>query len=383
MTQNKAIGINGNEANVIHRVGSGQYAFELLKHLSRLDSSNRFEVYLETKPAPDFPKETDNWRYKILGPQGLWVPTKLQAKLLSEKLKGEAPSVFFTPGHYTPFLMPTKSVISIMDMSFERFPEYFKKKDYYQLKYWTSTSAKIAQKILTISNFSKSEICKIYNFPSEKVVVTYCGYDKDRFNEAVKDKKASIKSVLGKYKINQPYLLFLGTLQPRKNLPRLIEAFGQLKDSRHQLVVVGMINEGRGGWMNESIFETVKRLGLENRVIFTGYVPDSEAPLLLSGSDAYILPSLYEGFGIPPIEAMATGVPVVVSKISSLPEICGQAAIYIEDPYSVKSLTSALQKVLNLSDSERKNRIRTGISFVKRYNWGNTAKETLAVLENV
>lgn len=377
------IGVNGNEANVTHRVGIGQYAFELIKHLHRLETHDEFEIYLEADPLSDFPKGSPSWRYKVLGPQSFWVPTKLQAKLLSEKISGQAPAVFFTPGHYSPFLMPTKSVISIMDMSFERFPEYFKKKDLYQLKYWTAASAKIAKKILTISNFSKSEICKIYNFPSDKVIVTYCGYDTDRFNTKVKDKKAKIKETLAKYKINRPYLLFLGTLQPRKNLPRLIEAFSLLKDSHHQLVIVGMINEGRGGWMNESIFETVKRLGLKEKVIFTGYVPDQDAPLLLAGSDAYVLPSLYEGFGIPPIEAMATGTPTVVSRVSSLPEICGEAAIYIEDPYSIKSIAVALQKVLSQSESERKNRIQTGISFVKRYNWNNTARQTLDVLEKI
>lgn len=377
------IGVNGNEANVTHRVGIGQYAFELIKHLHRIETADRFEIYLEADPLAGFPKESLSWKYKVLGSQSFWVPTKLQMELLSEKLKGETPSVFFTPGHYSPFLMPTKSVISIMDMSFERFPEYFKRKDLYQLKYWTAASAKIAKKIITISNFSKSEICKIYNFPSEKVVVTYCGYDTNRFNPSVKNKKGKVKEILAKYKINQPYLFFLGTLQPRKNLPRLIEAFSLLKDNNHQLVVVGMINEGRGGWMNESIFETVKRLGFDDRVVFTGYVPDEEAPLLLAGSEAYILPSLYEGFGIPPIEAMATGVPAVVSRVSSLPEVCGEAAIYIEDPYSTKSIASAIQKVISQSDSERNNRIQTGISFVKRYNWNHTARQTLEVLKNV
>lgn len=375
------IGINGNEANVPHRVGIGQYTFELIKHLEKIDSGSQFKIYLETAPAKDFPPESSSWKYDVLGPRSFWVPTKLQAKLISEKLSGRAPDVFFTPGHYSPFIMPMPSVISIMDMSFERFPEYFKKKDYYQLKYWTAASARIARKIITISNFSKSEICKIYNLPSDKVVVTYCGYDQSRFNDGVK--QAGIKKVLSKYKITQPYLIFLGTLQPRKNLPRLIEAFHQLKNNDHQLVVVGMINEGRGGWMNESIFDLVKKLGLGKRIIFTGYVPDEEAPLLLAGATVYVLPSLYEGFGLPPIEAMATGVPVVVSRVSSLPEICGDQAVYIEDPLKSESIATALHKALSFSRTERENRIQSGISFVKRYNWSNTAKETLKVLQNL
>ncbi len=376
------IGINGNEANVLHRVGVGQYAYELIKQLESLSQRQEaVEIYLDKSPLSDFPKETSSWHYKNLG-RGLpmWTATILQKQLLLEKLTGHAPSVFFSPSHYTPVLMPVKSVISIMDMSFVRFPEYFKKYDRAQLRYWTWVSAVQAKKIITISNFSKQEICSIYNLPQDKVIVTYCGYDRERFHGQVKNQTAEIKSTLTKYKITKPYLIFLGTLQPRKNIVRLIEAFARLQNKATQLVVVGMINEGRGGWMNESIFATVKRLGLEKQVIFTGYVLDNEVPLLFAGSRAYVLPSLYEGFGIPPVEAMATGIPVVVSRVSSLPEICGEAPVYIDNPESVEDITASLDSVLSLSDSERTRRVKLGQSFVTRYNWKTTAKQTLEIL---
>lgn len=375
------IGINGNEANVAHRVGVGQYAFELLSELSKLIIKNQsVTTYLSSQPLLDMPKATDSWQYSIFGPKRLWTLTGLQKKLFKEKISGRAPSVFFTPTHYTPVYMPLPSVIAIMDMSFERFPEYFNKRDYYQLKYWTWMSTFQAEKILTISKFCKTEIERIYPFAKGKVVVTYPGYDKERFNRKVKSQGSKFKKISLKYKIYNHYLLYIGTLQPRKNLTMLVEAFAQLKDKSTQLVIVGMISEGRGGWMYQGIFEKARSLRLEDRVIFTGYVPDEELPYLLAGATGYVLPSLYEGFGIPAIEAMATGVPVIVSKMSSLPEICGEAAIYIDDPYKVRSLRRALQEALLQTPSERAKRVELGLRWVKRYNWEKTARQTLDVL---
>ncbi len=378
------VGINGNEANVTHRVGSGQYAFELISHLATLASGEtKFKIYLEAEPMSDFPKPSDFWEYKVIPHQRLWTLTALQKALLREKLQGTAPDVFFTPSHYAPLYMPIPSVIAIMDLSFERFPTYFKKKDYFQLKYWSWICAKQAKHILTISQFSKKEITAIYSLPENKVTVTLLGYDEARFNGTIKKQTAKIKEIKQKYKISGDYLLFLGTLQPRKNLLRLIEAFSQLENKSLQLVIVGMINEGRGGWMNAPIFERVKELGLETRVVFTGFAPDPEAPYLMAGAMGYVLPSLYEGFGIPPIEAMAVGTPVIVSKVSSLPEICGEAAIYIDDPYSVDSIKVAMEAFLALSPAEREKKAKLGLGYVTRYNWQATAQETLTVLKRV
>lgn len=336
------IGINGNEANITHRVGVGQYALELLSHFPKKDIT----VYLQDKPLPDMP----DLNYEVFGPKKLWTLTGLQRKLLTSP-----PDILFTPTHYTPIYVPCPSVISIMDMSFARFPQYFNKKDLYQLKYWTRMSAYQAKKIITISQFSKDEICRIYGIPGEKVIVTYPGYDQQRFHPKVK----------GKNKYGD-YLLFLGTLQPRKNVERLIEAYKQIK-TNYKLVIAGMIHEGRGGWMNENIRGS-------DKVILTGYITDEEVPILMANAKAFVLPSLYEGFGIPAIEAMACGTPVIVSRVSSLPEICGQAATYIEDPHDVTSIKTALDQGL------KGNKTKLGLEWVKRYNWNQTAKNTLEVL---
>jgi len=372
------LGINANEANLLHRVGIGQYAFELLSYLYAINKRPATKVYLQNKPLDDFPGEEKDWTYEIFGPNKLWTLTGLQIRLILEKAAGNCPDVFFTLTHYAPLYMPTPSVIAVMDLSFERFKQYFKPADYYQLKYWTKISVQNAARVLTISEFSKTDLCELYDVDPKKIVVTHLGYDTKRFNPQIKGQL--IAGILDKYKIPGDYLLFLGTVQPKKNLKRLIEAFNRLSNKKLQLVVVGMINEGRGGWLYQDVFDLVKTLKLENRVIFTGYVPDEEVPSLMIGAKAYILPSLYEGFGIPAIEAIAMGVPTVVSRVSSLPEICGPAASYINDPYDVDSIEVALFDVLSLKKVDLEKRMKLGFEWVKRYNWANTARETLEVL---
>ena len=359
------IGINGNEANVVHRVGVGQYAFELLSQFSKLKvQSQKLKVYLSSPPVENMPE----LNYEVFGPKKLWTLTGLQRKLLLNP-----PDILFTPTHYAPLYVPCPSVISIMDLAFEKFPQYFKPRDLYQLKYWTRYSAKQAKKILTISENTKKDIVDLYKISADKIVVTYPGYDDERFTPKIKNQKSKIKNTMQKFKIDGSYFLFLGTLQPRKNLERLIEAFRLLRTNNYKLVIAGMINEGRGGWMNEKI-------KAEKNIILTGYVPDQEVPILMANAKAFVLPSLYEGFGIPAIEAMACGTPVIVSRVSSLPEVCGNAVSYIKDPYSVSSIQQALQDQVLQTASERAKMVSLGLDWVKRYNWETTAKQTLEVL---
>jgi len=369
------IGIDINEANIPQRVGVNQVAFatlaNLIKHISPQD---KIIALGKDGPLPDMPQTSESLSYEIFGPKKLWVLTGLTKRLFLGKPKI---NVLFSPSHYTPLISRTPSVIYIMDLSYERFgTDYFTSEDLTQLKKWTPLSAKKAKKVLTISKFSKDEIISLYKVPPEKIKVVYPGFNRDLFHGKIPITKQN--QIKRKYQVSGSYLLYVGTLQPRKNLTRLIKAFSQLNRPRLKLVI-----GGKRGWFYQQIFDQVKDLKIEDRVIFTGYIPDEDLPGLIKSSRAYVLPSLYEGFGMPPVEAQSVGVPVVVSKTSSLPEVVGDSGIYIKDPYSVPSIKNALETVLSLTLQKRAEVIAQGKENAKRFSWEKNAQQILKVLKKV
>ena len=388
------IGVDGNEANAKHRVGSGQYAFELLHQFAKSEKYH-FLVYLKDKPLFDLPKESVNFKYKVFGPKRLWTQFALPISLtfgLPRHSAGQKPDVFFSMAHYGPRFSSMPYVVTIHDLSYLHYPEMFKKNDLYQLTSWTKYSVKNAAHIIAVSQTTKNDIVKNYHVSPSKITVTYEGYDENRFKPQSKLKVESVKS---KYKIKGDYIIFVGTLQPRKNLQRLIEAFDQIiknftagvKSRRHPENTPGVfLNDlslvicGKKGWLYESIFEKVKTLELEDKVIFTDYVPNVDLPALISGAKVYVLPSLWEGFGLPVIEAQACGVPVVVSNASSLPEIVGDSGILI-DPEDVNSIASGIKKVLT-NPQTRSDLVEKGFVNSKRFSWKKCAKETLSTLHS-
>lgn len=371
------IGIDGNEANISFRVGSGVYAFQLMRHLYELDTWNTYVIYLKDKPVDDMPAERERWRYKVVGPKKLWTQLALPFALYTG---GEQLDVFFSPGHYAPRFSPFPTVVSVLDLAYLKFEEYFKKEDLLQLKAWTRYSVKKSSRIIAISESTKADIVKYYDYDPQKITVTYIGYDTETFHPITND--IEIEQVLTKYGITRPYILYLGTLQPRKNLLRLVKAFQMLveqekyRDLGFKLVIVG-----KKGWLYDELFNEVKRLKMENVVIFTGFVPDEDKNAILSGAFLYTLPSLYEGFGIPILEAMASGTPVVTSRVSSLPEVSGECAILV-DPYSEKSICGGFKLLIN-DEPLREEMRQKGLQWVKHFDWMNTARITLAVLEEV
>ena len=435
------IGIDGNEANVKDRVGSGTYAFELLKqfHSSSLNSSSwrerqrpiesddeilslrsrmtrrnnhQFIVYLKDSPLPDLPKESANFKYKAFGPKKLWTQFALPIKLMF----GRQPDVFFSMAHYGPRFSKVPYVVTIHDLSYLHYPELFKKSDLLQLRSWTKYSVQNATHIIAVSQTTKDDIVKNYHVDPAKITVTYEGYDQSRIKP---QSESQINRMKKKYQIDGNYIIFVGTLQPRKNLERLIEAFATLmqrvpralsvprvprardiRGTHDTFDTLSLVIVGKKGWLYDSIFQKVKDLNVNQRVIFTNYVPDDDLPALISGAKAYILPSLWEGFGIPVVEAQACGVPVVVSNTSSLPEIVrastsevgsdfskvsfannavvSDSAVLI-NPESVQSIASGIKKALD--PKIRSDLVKKGFLNIKRFSWQKCAKQTLGVLE--
>lgn len=378
------IGIDGNEANADQRVGIGQYAFSVLFHLNRLfiqDQKNRkpqdvkFKIYLKQRPKSDFPVETNGWNYSVFGPKRAWTQIALPIRLYTEK---EKINVFFSPSHYAPRFCPVPRFISIMDLSYIYFPEMFDQKDLYQLVHWTNYSVHKAEKIFTISKFSKKTIVDYYKINPEDVIVTYPGYNEKIYKvEDIEANKA--KSILKKkFQISSPFILFVGTLQPRKNLVGLIEAFKRVVSKKYlkniQLVIVG-----KKGWLYDEIFSKVKECAVEEKVIFTNYISDPMLAMLYNNALCTILPSFYEGFGIPLIEAMACGCPVIASNITSIPEILADAGMTF-DPHNIKDLSNLIIRVCT-DESLRKQMKTKGLQRAQLFRWSTCAEKTFEIFK--
>lgn len=367
--------IDGYEANVEQRLGSSQVAYALLRHFEKIDHGNDYTIFLPDQPLDDLPKEREGWKYKILKPKALWTRIAMPLYLYTAKVK---PDLIFSPTHYIPRFSPVKRIATIFDLSFLHFPESFLKRDLWQLTNWTKFSVLNADHIITISNFSKKDLMQQYRVDKDKITVGYPGYD-DNIFRPIKDLN-KIKRLQKKYNLDSNYIICIGTIQPRKNLIRLFEAVARIDNL--SLVVAGKSKgEGREGWKYQDVLETPGKLGIGNRITFTGFVPQEELPHLLSGSLAFILPSLWEGFGIPVLEAMACGTPVLVSNTSSLPEVVGDAGLTF-DPYSVDQIEQAIRAIISDKKLQQKYS-KLALRRVKKFSWDKMARTVLKVFEKV
>jgi glycosyltransferase involved in cell wall biosynthesis len=370
------LSIDGYEANTGSRVGIGRFAYEMLVgiHEEIRAGKSAFataRIYMPSAPISDLPAASDRWQYILGKPQKLWTFLGLPWRLRSDMPQAD---VVFSPTHYVPRFVRTPRVFSIMDVSYLHYPELFTKKDLYQLTKWTEYSVRHSEKIITISEYSKHAIMEAYNLASDRVVVVYPGMSM----RVSKNTPKQTVSLVSKYGIDGPYILSVGTLQPRKNFVRLIEAFSRLEDKSTTLVIVG-----KKGWMYEEILSAPSVYNVKDRVKILDFVEDDDLALLYSKAECFVLPSLYEGFGLPVLEAMVYGCPIVVSQVSSLPEIAGEAAIYV-DPMKVESIASGMSEALkSRGTKEEKNRVQIGKKRVDLFSWKEAAKKVLSVLEEV
>ena len=372
------IGIDGNEANIESRVGVNQYAYGLLCSIHKLQEGNdnniRVIVYLKENALPDLPKETKNFKYKTLRGGKVWVITRLMSHLF---LTREKPDVFFSPSHYLPPFLPMPMVCAIMDLGYLKFSGQFNKTAFWQLKYWTAISILVSKHIIAISKRTKEDIVRHYPFASRKITVTHLAYDKNKFNTKVSQR--DVRRVQKKYSIIYDYVLFLSTLKPSKNVEGLLEAWKRVSSSFGNMKLV---IAGKKGWLYESIFEKVKELGLSKNVVFTGFVDEKDKPALIKGARVFVLPSFWEGFGLDPLYAMASGVATVVSKEGSLPEVVGDAGVLV-NPYEPESIAQGLEKVLSMDENEYNKIVEVGLKQAKKFSWEKTAQKTLEVLKEV
>lgn len=357
-----------------HFSGVGHYIVELLRAIDRLMpnypdvSVDIFVHYKRLSRARSF--KLQNIRL-LASPFSLRIANGL-------KIRNKQPplDVIFGKGlyvfpNYTSWpLAASRSIPFIYDLSYEKYPQYASPPLQAFLSKQVWKSAKRAAMVATISNNSRDEIHEFYGVPKENINVFYPAVDADRYS---KRDSAEIHKVTKKYGINGHYILFVGNIEPRKNLVNLLLAYENLPKelrSTYKLLLVGA-----KGWQDSQIHETVARLNeREESVLFpNAYVTDDDLPGILSGASVFVYPSIYEGFGIPPIEAMSCGVPVVCADNSSLPEAAGDAALYV-NALSVDSITQALSTLLQ-DDKLRKSLIQKGYRQATKFSWEQSARK--------
>lgn len=267
-----------------------------------------------------------------------------------------------------------KAVTFVYDMVYKAFPETVSRKTMQMLDYNLAKTCERADHIITISEFSKSEIMRYMNISSDKISVMPCGVDLSKYHPNYSIDR--IEGIKKKYTINDSeYILYLGTLEPRKNIERLVEAYAQLKKNISD--PPKLVLAGKKGWMYDEIFKKVELYQLKNDVIFTDYIDDKDVALLLKGALIFVFPSIYEGFGLPPLEAMACGTPVIVSNQASLPEVVGDAG-YLIDPYSINELANAMKELVT-NDILRMQISKKGLLHAKSYSWKASAEQLMKI----
>jgi glycosyltransferase involved in cell wall biosynthesis len=361
-------------AAVRQRAGIGRYARGLVRALARLDTENEYVLLVVGRPKEEgtFPPNFKP-RYLPLSPHWatiLW--QRLQIPFPADLLTGPL-DLFHSPDYVLPPLRGGKRVLTIHDLSFLRYPEGADPRLRWYLTQAVPRSIGQADLVLADSLNTKSDLIELLGVEAGRVEVLYPGVE-ERFRPLDEE---SLVPVQARYSLDFPFILTVGTLEPRKNHVGLLHAYSLLKGRcPHRLVIAG----GKG-WLYEDIFQEVERLGLEEMVFFLGYVPEEDLPALYNLADLFVFPSFYEGFGLPPLEAMACGTPVVVSDLSSLPEVVGDGALLIP-PQEIEALAEAMEKAL--SDPSLREELRSkGLERAKRFTWSEAAKRLLTIYEQM
>jgi glycosyltransferase involved in cell wall biosynthesis len=364
----------GIDARKLHDFGIGTYIRNILRELANIDQTTEYVL---------FSRPEDTAIASELGPNFRAVPTRAAHYSIGEQIsiplavRRERLDLFHAPHYVLPALTPTRSVVTIHDAIHLMFPEYRSHRlshAYAHASLWTA--AHKSDRIFTVSEQSKRDILKFFKVPPDKIVVTPNAID-ERFSVAPSEEH--VVQTRERYQLSHAYLLYVGNIKPHKNLERLIEAFHLVREQGRpelELIIIGdEISK------LQSLRRAVHRYQLHRFVRFLGFVPDKTLAVLYRLASVFVFPSLYEGFGLPPLEAMASGTPVVTSNVSSLPEVVGDAAILV-DPYHAEAIADGILQVLrsaHLRDDLR----QRGFARVKAYSWLRSAQRVREVYGEV
>jgi len=359
-----------------HSVGTGlggneSYATNLIEALAGVDSVNDYTLYVTRRAAVErFSNRWPNFSVRATLPHTplIRIPLTLSAELRRKPV--DVLHVQFT----APPFSPCPIVVSIHDLSFEHLPQTFKWRSRKQLRITVRRSAREAAQVIALSDYARNDIIASYHVSPENVSVIPLAAP--AHFRPVKD-EGELQRVRQTYGIEGDYILSVGAIQPRKNLSRLVAAYSRLRRARPEVKLPQLVLVGKCAWLFDETLRTIKELEVSSSVILTGYVPEADLPTLYSGALCFVYPSYFEGFGLPPLEAMKCGAPVIVGNKTSLPEVVGDAGMLV-DPFEVDEIASAIQNVITDSDLRAQLRFK-GLERAKLFDWQETARQTLEI----
>jgi glycosyltransferase involved in cell wall biosynthesis len=363
-------GLDASRAARARRTGTETYALELIRAMARqLDAGQRLRLYTPHPPQhSDWPNSAQVETRVIPFPR-LWTHLRLAAELRQNR-----PDALFVPAHVLPLHCPVPALVTVHDLGYRYYPQAHRRFDRRYLDWSTRRHTRVARHLLADSQATKADLVRFYHANPDRISVVYLGRDESL---APVTDAAQLAAARAKYGLPDDYLLYLGTLHPRKNLVRLVDAFA----AAHLPQSIALVIAGQKGWLYDDIFARVEQLGLQQRVLFPGFVAEADKPALLSGARAYVFPSLFEGFGLPVLEAMACGAPVLTSNVSSLPEVAGEAALLV-DPLDTGAIAARLGQIAT-NDTLRRRLIGQGFQQVQKFSWDAAAAQVLEILERM
>jgi len=373
-------------AAVRQGAGIGRYTRELVRALAKLDQANDYVLFaaaggqrlVDTGWPPSFQMHSVPLSDRTLAI--LW--HRLHLPLWVELATGPV-DIFHSPDFVLPPVRRARTMLTVHDLSFIRYPQCADANLRAYLNKVVPRSVHRADLVLADSQNTKDDLAELLGVASDKIEVVYPGVE-ERFRPI--EDKATLEEVRKRYNLPPRFILGLGTLQPRKNFARLIEAFADLRSfdiaqDRFAICNLRLVIVGGKGWLYEDIFAAVERLGLGEKVVFPGFIADEDLPALYNLADLFVFPSLYEGFGLPPLEAMACGTPVITSDTSSLPEVVGEAGLMVEAT-DVAALAEAMKRVLG-DNALREGMITKGLEQAEKFTWEKAAAKLLNLYEAI
>ena len=353
--------------------GNESYAINLIEALAQIDSVNDYTIYVTTDEARNrFHQRWPNFKVRSTLPHTplIRIPLTLSAELRKHPV--DVLHVQFT----APPFCPCPVVVSIHDLSFEHLPQTFNRRSRTQLRLTVRHSARRAARILSLSEHTRRDIIETYGIEQERIQAIPLAAPK---HFAPVEDNRELQRVRHNYGIDGDYILSVGSIQPRKNLARLIKAYASLRGDYSTGRLPKLVLAGKCAWLYDETLRALEESGIKNSVVLTGYVPEADLPALYTGALCFVYPSYFEGFGLPPLEAMKCGAPVVVGNRTSLPEVVGDAALAV-DPFDIDAIAKAIKLLMDDSQLRAELSVK-GQKRAAAFDWRETARRTLMVYE--